>query len=298
MYHRPVLLFESVDLLNVQPSGTYIDVTFGGGGHSREILRRLGAKGRLFAFDRDADARQNLINDPRFSLIPADFKQIARELHKRNLVEVDGILGDLGVSSHQFDTAERGFSFRFDADLDMRMDVEQELTAADVLNTYSDKDLQHVFSQFGEIPNSKTLAQHVVNERHTQQFKTIKDFLTRVERCVRGKDKSKYLAQLFQALRIEVNGELESLDALLTDGLEALKKEGRMVIISYHSLEDRRVKQFFKTGNLDGKLQKDFYGNIHTPWELLTKKSIVPTANEIQENPRARSAKLRAAAKN
>lgn len=298
MYHRPVLLFESVDLLNVQPSGTYIDVTFGGGGHSREILRRLGEKGRLFAFDRDADARQNVIDDPRFSLIPADFKHIARELHRKNLVEVDGILGDLGVSSHQFDTAERGFSFRFDADLDMRMDVEQELTAADVLNTYADKDLQHVFSQFGEIPNAKTLAQHIVNERHTQKFKTIKDFLTRVEPCVRGKDKSKYLAQLFQALRIEVNGELESLDVLLTDGLKALKKEGRMVIISYHSLEDRRVKQFFKTGNLDGRLQKDFYGNIHTPWGLLTKKSIVPTVNEIQENPRARSAKLRAAAKN
>jgi 16S rRNA (cytosine1402-N4)-methyltransferase len=297
MYHISVLLSESIDLLAIKADGVYVDVTFGGGGHTKEILRRLGKNGKVFAFDRDAEARENQIDDERLTIIPTDFKFIDSELAKRGIRNVDGILADLGVSSHQFDTAERGFSFRFDAPLDMRMDTSQALTAATILNEYEATDLQTMFSRYGEVINSKTLAQTIVNQRKIEKITGTFQFEQKITACILKKERNKYLAQVYQALRIEVNQELASLEALLLASENLLEKGGRISIIAYHSLEDRMVKHIFRTGNLADKVEKDFYGNVLTPWKLITKKAIAPSESEIENNPRARSAKLRAAEK-
>lgn len=295
MYHISVLLSESIDLLAIKPNGIYVDVTFGGGGHTKEILRRLGKEGKIFAFDRDVEARANVIEDERLTIIPTDFKFIERELAKRGIAKVDGILADLGVSSHQFDTAQRGFSFRFDAPLDMRMDTSEELTAAYIIKEYDAADLQRMFSRYGEVINSKTLANTIVEQRKIEDIQTTYQFEQKITSCIPKKDRNKYLAQVYQALRIEVNQELASLEALLQGSENLLNKGGRISIIAYHSLEDRMVKYMLRTGNLEDKVQKDFYGNVLSPWKLVTKKAIAPDEAEIERNPRARSAKLRAA---
>ncbi|MBX7240674.1 MAG: 16S rRNA (cytosine(1402)-N(4))-methyltransferase RsmH [Bacteroidia bacterium] len=297
MYHIPVLLNESVDGLNIKPDGIYADVTMGGAGHTRSILSRLGENGRLYAFDRDPQAYKNAPDDDRFVLLPVDFQFIEKALEQYGVAQLDGILADLGVSSHQFDTPERGFSFRFNATLDMRMDPGLALSAADVLNTYSAAELQKMFSEYGEVPNAKRLSVMITEKRKADKIVTTFGFEQAISDCIPFKDRSKYLAQVYQALRIEVNRELDSLFALLGSAVRLLKKEGRISIISYHSLEDRMVKHFFRSGNMEDKLEKDFYGNILTPWKLITKKAIQPSETEIIANPRARSARLRVAEK-
>ena len=292
-YHIPVLLHPSVDLLQIKPGGVYVDATFGGGGHSREILTRI-EKGLLVAFDQDKDAAANQWEDARFRFVRQNFRHMVQALEKIQITQVDGILADLGISSHQIDQPERGFSFRFDARLDMRMDQRQELTAADVLNETPEEELVRVFSRYGEIPNAKKLVRLISEYRthdkltYTQQLETV------IESCIPRDRRSKYLAQVYQALRIQVNGELQALEALLLNSLQLLKPGGRMVVISYHSLEDRLVKRFFRSGNFQGELIKDFYGNPLTPWKVLTRKAIQPTPEEIEANARARSARLRA----
>jgi len=288
------LLHDSIDLLAIKPSGTYVDVTFGGGGHSKAILEKL-TDGRLFAFDRDPAARQNVPQDDRFQLIPEDFQFIETMLPAYGAEKVDGILADLGVSSHQFDTADRGFSFRFEAPLDMRMNPSQELTAAKLINEAEPEVLLSIFSRFGEVPNAKKLVRLIKEQRTGGKILTTGHFETVIHSCIPAHRKSKYLAQVFQALRIAVNREMESLQALLLASLKLLKPEGRLVVIAYHSLEDRMVKRFMKTGNLNGELIKDFYGNPITPWKAITRRPIQPTEAEIEENPRARSARLRGA---
>lgn len=295
-YHIPVLLGESIDLLKLKPGGTYVDVTFGGGGHTREILKRLEG-GRLVAFDRDPDAKANLPQDDRITFIPEDFKFIETMLPAYGLDKVDGILADLGVSSHQFDTAERGFSFRFEGPLDMRMNPGQEVSAATLINEAEPEVLLSIFQQFGEVPNAKKLVRLITEQREGGKIMTTGHFETVIRSCIPPHRRSKYLAQVFQALRIAVNHEMESLTALLGSSLNLLKPEGRLVVIAYHSLEDRLVKRFMKTGNLAGKLEKDFYGKPITPWEQVTRKAIQPSEAEIEQNPRARSARLRAAEK-
>ncbi len=296
-YHDPVLLQESIEGMNIKPDGIYVDVTFGGGGHSRVILEKLGPSGRLYAFDQDADATDNIIEDERFKLLPYNFRHLKRFLRLEGVRKVDGILADLGVSSHQFDTAERGFSFRFDALLDMRMNQQAELTAQKVLLTYSATDLQRIFGEYGEVRNSKTLAQYIVNAREGgAKLETIGDFLAVIDRCIKGK-KNRYLSQVFQALRIEVNEEVEVLKEMLWQSVEILKVEGRLVAISYHSLEDRLVKNLIKKGTFEKEIEKDAYGNSYQPLRAVNRKLIVPTATEIERNPRARSAKMRIAEK-
>ncbi|MEM6265828.1 MAG: 16S rRNA (cytosine(1402)-N(4))-methyltransferase RsmH [Bacteroidota bacterium] len=297
MYHRPVLLEASIDLMAVIPGGTYVDVTFGGGGHSRKILDLLGSDGRLIAFDRDPDARANAWEDDRLTIIPQDFRHIKRELHSRGISEVDGILGDLGVSSHQFDEPGRGFSFRFEAPLDMRMNPDEELTAAELLNTANEKRLLGIFREFGELSNAKQVADRVLRFRAEKEIQTTGHLEDALKDCIPAKRRSKFLAQVYQALRIEVNHEMEALQALLESSLGLLKPGGRLVVISYHSLEDRFVKRFMKTGNLAGLVEKDFYGKILTPWKQVTRKAIQPPDAEVHDNPRARSARLRAAEK-
>jgi 16S rRNA (cytosine1402-N4)-methyltransferase len=291
-YHNAVLLHAAVDGLNIQSSGTYVDVTFGGGGHSREILQRLGAAGQLIAFDQDADAWANAPADPRFQLVKHNFKYLHNYLRLMNAVPVAGILADLGVSSHQFDEGTRGFSIRFDGPLDMRMNQVAGPTAADVVNGYSREELVRVFRTYGEVPQPFRLAEAIAQKRITTPIKTttqLRELVAQVER--RGE---KLLAQVFQALRIEVNNELEVLEKLLLQGLEVLQPGGRFVVISYHSLEDRLVKRFFKTGNFAGEAAYDnFYGHKITPFKEISRKAIVPTADEIAINPRARSAKMR-----
>lgn len=294
-YHIPVLYQQSLDALDIDPNGIYVDVTFGGGGHSKGILELL-EKGRLIGFDRDADATENGIDDERFTLVHHDYRWISNFLEFNTSVPVDGILADLGVSSHQFDTAERGFSFRQDAAIDMRMDNDIEQTAGDVLNTYSQAQLQSIFTIYGEIKNARTLAQTVVSQRNSKKFATISDLITVCEQVMRKSDKrNKYLSQVFQALRIEVNQELKSLEILLEESANLIKPGGRLVVITYHSLEDRLVKNFIAKGNLQGKEEKDLYGNTIKPFDALNRKPILPTEAEIAENPRARSAKLRIA---
>ena len=298
MYHIPVLLKESVEGMNIKPDGIYVDVTMGGAGHTREILGRLGENGKLYSFDRDPEAHKNAPQgDARFVLIAADFQFIEKELAARGVVQVDGILADLGVSSHQFDTPGRGFSFRFDAALDMRMDPKLPLSAADVLNTYAPEALQKMFSAFGEVQNAKTLSIRISEKRKVEKMATTFGFEQAIKDCIPFKDRNKYLAQVYQALRIEVNRELDSLFDLLKSAVSLLKKEGRISVIAYHSLEDRMVKHFFRSGNVEDKIEKDFYGNVLSPWKLITKKAIQPSASEIEENPRSRSAKLRVAEK-
>ncbi len=295
VYHTPALLNETIDGLNIQPDGIYVDVTFGGGGHSREILARLGEKGKLIGFDQDEDAVKNILKDPRFIFVRSNFMYLKNFLRYHNIEKVDGILGDLGVSSHHFDEAERGFSFRFDGDLDMRMNTKSPLTAAVILNTYSEEQLADVFYLYGELHNSRKIAKTVVNARGNKPFNKIFPFIEVLKPFFGREKEKKDMARVFQALRIEVNKEMEVLKSLLDQSLEVLNPEGRLVILTYHSLEDRLVKNFFRSGNFEGKLEKDFYGNIISPLKAINNKVIVANAEEIERNPRARSAKLRIA---
>lgn len=295
-YHVPVLLQESLEGMNITPEGTYVDVTFGGGGHSREILRRLGAEGHLYGFDQDADAEQNIPADSRFTFVRSNFRYLYNFMRYHQVVgEVDGLLADLGVSSHHFDDQERGFSFRFDGDLDMRMNTRAGKTAADIVNTYTEEALADVFYLYGELKISRKLAAVIAKSRAVKKITTIGELLEVVKPFI-GKDKEKkFLAQVFQALRIEVNDEMRALKEMLQGTLKVLKPEGRLVVITYHSLEDRLVKNFLKTGNFEGKAEKDFFGNVNSPFRLVNTKVIVPTDAEIKRNPRSRSAKLRIA---
>lgn len=291
-YHLPVLASECLEALALKPDGVYVDATFGGGGHARMILQKLGDKGRLLGFDQDKDAAANVPDDPRFLFVPGNFRYLKRFLRLHGIRAVDGILADLGVSSHQLDTGDRGFSFRFEADLDMRMNQEGERTAADVLNNYTVVELQDIFSRYGEVRNARTLAQVIASAREVAPFQTIGHLLQVMDPVIRG-HRNRYLAQVFQALRIEVNDEMGALAEFLEQSLEVLRVGGRLVVISYHSVEDRMVKSFLKSGNVEGKLKKDFYGHIYRPFAAINKKAIVPDTAEIEENPRARSAKLR-----
>ncbi|MDY0780742.1 16S rRNA (cytosine(1402)-N(4))-methyltransferase RsmH [Tenacibaculum sp. IB213877] len=293
-YHKPVLLKESVDALNIKEDGVYVDVTFGGGGHSREILSRLGEKGRLFAFDQDPDAQQNKIDDERFVLIGENFRYISRFLRFYGIKKVDGILADLGVSSHQFDEAERGFSTRFDGDLDMRMNQKSELSAKKIINKYGEDELADVFYLYGELRNARALAKTIVDARVKEEIKTSFQLKEVLQRHLPKAKEHKILAQIYQAIRIEVNEELEVLKEFLNQVPELLNEKGRLSVISYHSLEDRLVKRFVQTGKFTGEVEKDFYGNTNEPLKKVG-KLIVPTAVEIKENNRARSAKLRIA---
>lgn len=295
-YHKPVLFEESIKAMAIKPKGVYIDATFGGGGHSKGILKEIDADGKLYGFDQDQDAWANKLDDNRFHLIQSNFRYLKNALRVEGVRSVDGILADLGVSSHQLDVAERGFSFRFEAQLDMRMNREMELDAGKLINTYRQDALQNVFSKYGEVRNSKTLAKAIVEARTIKRIDSISSFLNVIEPCVRG-NKAKYLAQVFQAIRIEVNDEMEALKDFLKQSLEILKPGGTLVVIAYHSLEDRLVKHFFKTGNFEGEAEKDFYGNIYRPFILSFKKAVEAGKKEVIENSRARSAKLRAAIK-
>jgi len=296
-YHVPVLLTESVDGLEIKADGDYVDVTFGGGGHSREIFSRL-KTGRLFAFDQDEDASANIIHDDRFFFIRHNFKYIRNFLRYYDVEQVDGILADLGVSSHDFDVAERGFSFRFDGDLDMRMNRDSSQTAADLVNTYSEDQLRTMFREYGEIDNAGRLAKQLVSARNNNPVKTIEQFRETIAPCVPRLQESKYLAKVFQALRIETNNEMDVLHEFLEQSIQLLKPGGRLVVITYHSLEDRMVKNFIRSGDLSGKQEKDFFGNVESPLTAINRKVIVPTDEEIERNPRARSGKLRIAEKN
>lgn len=298
MYHIPVLLHESVDGLNIQPAGTYVDVTFGGGGHSREILRRLGNDGRLYSFDQDADAEQNVPeNDTRFTFVRSNFRYLTNWMRYYGVDGVDGIIADLGVSSHHFDDQERGFSFRFDAPLDMRMNGRGGLTAADVVNKYDEERLANILYLYGELKNSRRLAAAIVKARGVKNLESIEDLLQIVKPMMPREREKKDLARVFQALRIEVNHEMDALHELLEAALITLRPGGRLVVLTYHSLEDRIVKNFIKAGKADGKVEQDFYGRRLTPWKSINNKVIVPSAKEQEENPRSRSAKLRIAEK-
>lgn len=293
-YHNPVLLFESVGGLNIDPNGIYVDVTFGGGGHSREILKSLGKNGKLYAFDQDADALQNEIEDERFTLIHENFRFIKRFLRFYGVKKVNGILADLGVSSHQFDVAERGFSTRFDADLDMRMNSNNDLSALKVINEYSEEKLGMILYQFGELRNYKTLANEIVQVRNENKIKTSFDLKHALRKYLPKAKEHKILAQIFQAIRIEVNQEIEALKDFLLQAQDLLDEGGRLSVISYHSLEDRLVKRFIQNGLFEGEPEKDFYGNVTVPFKKV-RKLIIPSHNEIKQNNRARSAKLRIA---
>ncbi len=297
VYHIPALLPECMEGLRILPNGTYVDVTFGGGGHSREIIRHLGPEGRLLAFDQDLDAQQNSIDDNRFTFIHSNFRFLKNFLRYYQAEHIDGLLADLGVSFHHFDEAERGFSFRFDGALDMRMNQQSPQTAATVLNSYDEERLSDIFYLYGELPQARKLANAIVKSRQTNPLQTINNLLEVARPYINRKQEKKELAQLFQALRIEVNAEMESLRKMLRQALDALNPGGRLVVLTYHSLEDRLVKNFFKTGNFEGKADKDFFGKITTPFKLINRKVIVPTEEEIERNPRSRSAKLRVAEK-
>ena len=294
-YHNPVLLFESIDGLEIDPNGIYVDVTFGGGGHSREILKRLGDNGKLFAFDQDTDALENAIDDDRFVLINENFKYMKRFLRFHGVQKADGILADLGVSSHQFDVAERGFSTRFDADLDMRMNQGSKLSAYNVINKYPEERLSSILFLYGELRNSKSIAKQIVNARAEEWIKTSFQLKNVLKQFLPASKEHKILAQIFQAIRIEVNEELEALKEFLIQAKELLKVGGKLSVISYHSLEDRLVKRFMRNGLFEGEPEKDFYGNFEVPFKK--GKLIIPSAKEVKENNRARSAKLRIATK-
>lgn len=296
-YHSPVLLKESIDGLSINPEGTYVDVTFGGGGHSRKILEHLGENGRLYAFDQDSDALSNIIDDSRFTLIHENFKYLKSFLRLEGVKKIDGLLADLGVSSHQFDEGARGFSIRFDATLDLRMDQRQSKTAKDVINSESATRLKEILSLYGELPNAGRIANAIVSARSQKTIETTFDLIDIVNKHIPRNQENKYLAMIFQALRIEVNDELEALEAMLKQAVEILNPGGRLVVISYHSIEDRMVKNLMKSGNIEGKIEKDFYGNIITNLTPITRKPIIPTDEELQENNRSRSAKLRIAEK-
>ncbi|WP_174799552.1 16S rRNA (cytosine(1402)-N(4))-methyltransferase RsmH [Flavobacterium aquatile] len=295
-YHNPVLLKETVDGLNIKPDGVYVDVTFGGGGHSKEILSRLNANGKLFGFDQDEDAWGNALPDERFTLIQENFRYIKRFLRFHGIKEVDGILADLGVSSHQFDVPERGFSTRFDADLDMRMSKKNELDAHKIINEYDDANLKRVFLDYGELKIAPALARTIIEAREIKSIDTTDELKLILQRFLPEQFKNKVLAQIYQAIRIEVNQEMDVLKEFLEQSLDILKPEGRLSVISYHSLEDRLVKRFMKNGMFEGEPEKDFFGNFSVPFKLIG-KLIVPTEEEIKINNRARSAKLRIAEK-
>lgn len=295
-YHNPVLLKETVDGLNIKPDGVYVDVTFGGGGHSREIISRLGGNGKLIAFDQDEDALQNVIHDDRFLLINENFRNIKRFLRFHGIKKVDGILADLGVSSHQFDVAERGFSTRFDAELDMRMNQKSDISAYHVVNEYDEHDLKRVFLEYGELKNGGAMANVIVSARKDKQIKDSEHLKQVLAKFLPAHKSNKILAQIYQAIRIEVNQEMEVLKEFLEQSLELLEVGGRMSVISYHSLEDRLVKRFFRNGMFEGEPERDFFGNYEVPFKII-EKLIVPDAAEIASNNRARSAKLRVAEK-
>jgi 16S rRNA (cytosine1402-N4)-methyltransferase len=292
-YHVPVLLQASIDGLNINPDGVYVDVTFGGGGHSRAILSRLSEKGVLIAFDQDPDAKQNLIDDKRFHFVGQNFGYLKNNLRLLGFSKVDGILADLGVSSHQFNEPKRGFSTRFDADLDMRMDQHRDLTAAKVLNTYSEADLHRIFGLYGEVKNAKSLAHTIVTARLDKPIETLVGFKQVIQSHIPKGKENKYMAQVFQALRIEVNAEIAVLEQFLLQTAEVLRPKGRLVVISYHSLEDRPVKNFLAKGKFKGDVEKDFFGNDKKPFQVITRKAIVADEAELHANSRSRSAKLR-----
>jgi 16S rRNA (cytosine1402-N4)-methyltransferase len=296
-YHVPVLLQPSIDGLAIAPNGIYVDTTFGGGGHAKAIAAQLDDNGHLFVFDQDIDAQANLWNDPRVTLITSNFRHIARWMQYYHVHgAIDGVLADLGVSSHQFDDPTRGFSYRFDESLDMRMNVSQSLTAADLLNSRSAAELQSIFSRYGEVTNARTLANEIVNRRKASPIRTTGQLAELAESLAKGQ-KLRYLSQLFQALRIEVNDEMNALKDLLTGTQQVLKPGGRMAVITYHSLEDRLVKRYFKSGNFEGERETDFFGNTSSMWKLVNNKPIEPDEEEQRRNPRSRSAKLRVALK-
>ena len=297
-YHTSVLLDESVSALIDSASGVYADATFGGGGHTAEILSRLSQSGRVLAFDRDSDAIANKLDDPRLTLIRSDFRWIHNHvLHQGYKEGIDGVLADLGVSSHQFDTAERGFSFRYEAPLDMRMNQEAEFNAADIVNTYEQADLERILRLYGEVDNSRKIAQLICKAREISKIETTTDLGKAIESALPKFAEHKFLAKVYQALRIEVNQEMKSLEKFLSGAARSLKPGGKLVVITYHSLEDRMVKNFIKAGNIEGKVEKDFYGNATAPLKAVNRKPILPQESEISENTRARSAKLRIAEK-
>lgn len=313
-YHVPVLLKESVNGLHIKPNGIYVDVTFGGGGHSREILSRLGADGHLFSFDQDADAENNIfedsgdakdcsneqkgkrfVDDSRFTFIRSNFKFLKNWMQYYGIEQIDGLLGDLGVSSHHFDDESRGFSFRFDAPLDMRMNKRAGKTAADIVNEYDEEQLANLFYIYGEFKNSRRIASALTNARRQKPIATTSDFISAVEPLFKREREKKDMAKLFQALRIEVNHEMTALKEMLMAATDVMKPGGRLSIITYHSLEDRIVKNIMKTGNIEGKVEQDFFGHIDSPYKLINNKVIVPSEEEQSQNPRSRSAKLRIA---
>lgn len=297
-YHIPVLLDTSVEGLNIQPDGVYVDLTFGGGGHSREILKHLGRDGRLIAFDQDADAWENAPDDDRFTLVKHNFRYLQHFLDYLGIEKVDGVLGDLGVSSHHFDSPERGFSFRFDGALDMRMGPGIELTAADIINGYSENKLFSIFKLYGEVPSCGKLVRAILAERNNKPFRSTTDLRALAQTVAPKKDVNKFLAQVFQALRIEVNREMEVLEEVLMQMPRVIKPEGRLVVIAYHSLEDRMVKNFIRSGNFaKSQADTDLYGNRDVPFKAVTRKAVQAGDEEVKENPRARSAKLRIAEK-
>ena|ERR1051326_800200 len=293
-YHTPVLLKDCIEALHIRPNGTYVDATFGGGGHSREIFKNL-TTGRLFAFDVDEDAVKNAIDDKRFTLMQKNFSELKKSLSEQDVTEIDGLLADLGVSSHQFDSAERGFSTRFDSSLDMRMRKQSGATASEILMTYSEENLKKIFREYGELRNANQVAKKIIANRNS--IRTVNDLKNVLANLAERGKENQFYAKVFQALRIEVNDELNALKQLLKQSAEVLKPGGRIAVISYHSLEDRLVKDFFRSGNFEGELVKDIYGNVQSPLEPVNKKPIVPNEEEIKKNSRARSAKLRIAEK-
>ncbi|MBR5131348.1 MAG: 16S rRNA (cytosine(1402)-N(4))-methyltransferase RsmH [Alistipes sp.] len=296
-YHIPVMLEECMEGLDIKPNGTYIDLTMGGGGHTSEILRRLGAEGRLYSFDQDPDAVANAPDDPRFTFVASNFRFVRGAMRLRGVEQVDGILADLGVSSHHFDAKHRGFSFRGEASLDMRMNTRGKRTAADIVNTYDKDALARIFSDYGELDTTWKIANCIERARNIEPITTTAQLVEAVKPCTPPKDEAKFLTKLFQALRIELNGEMEALAMALEQSLKLLKPGGRLVIMSYHSLEDRIVKNFMRSGNIEGRIEKDFFGRSTCELKAISRKTIAPSAEEIERNPRSRSAKLRIAEK-
>ncbi len=294
-YHIPVMLDECIEALDINPNGIYVDLTMGGGGHTREILAHLGAKGHLYSLDQDPDAENNAPQDERHTFVASNFRFVRGALRHRGVEQVDGILADLGVSSHHFDAKHRGFSFRGDAPLDMRMNTREGRTAADIVNTYTNDALAKIFSEYGELDTTWKIANCIERARAEKPITTTAELVEAVKPCTPPKDEAKFLTKLFQALRIELNGEMEALKMALEQSLKLLKPGGRLVVMSYHSLEDRIVKNFMRSGNTEGIIEKDFFGRATTPFKVITRKAIVPSNEEIETNPRSRSAKLRVA---
>ena len=296
-YHVPVLLNESIDGLAIKPDGIYVDVTFGGGGHSKEILRRLGEKGHLYSFDQDPDAEKNIVDDDRFTFVRSNFRYLKNWMRYYDVDHIDGLLADLGVSSHHFDDETRGFSFRFDAPLDMRMNKRAGTTAAEILNSYDEEQLADIFYIYGELKNARKIAATIAKTRNEKKIETTGDLMNATERLFQREREKKEMAKMFQALRIEVNHEMDALKEMLNGAKDMLCEGGRLSVITYHSLEDRIVKNMMKAGNVEGKIKQDFFGRIEAPYRLVNNKVIVPSDEEQQQNPRSRSAKLRVAEK-